>query len=166
MDTTNKSNTSLGQNDSCFGCGGPHPWMWHKVIVCPHKDRLGIKETAKKNYKDWLMKYKARCKKRKDINFDDMSKQQQKKITKQVLHNLANSLTKDSTTSTIINNSSGQRLQSTSSMACPCTPTSLTFVVNVAVLSTLSSNKELLPTPTNFPLIRLILGTDIGQFMP
>jgi hypothetical protein len=48
-------------------------------------------------------------------------------------------------------------------MAHPHTPTSLIFVVNVAILSSLSSNKKLLPAPivTNFPHICLKLGTDI-----
>jgi hypothetical protein len=77
---TNKSNTSLSCNDSCFGCGDrSHPWMQDKVILCPPKDRPGIKETAEKNYKDWLAKYKAHRKKRKEINFDNMSPHQQRR---------------------------------------------------------------------------------------
>jgi hypothetical protein len=40
-DATNKSSISLGWNNSCFGCGGPHPWMCNKVILCPHKTVTG-----------------------------------------------------------------------------------------------------------------------------
>jgi hypothetical protein len=45
-DMTNKSSTYLGQNNSCFGCGSPHPWMCKKVVLCPHKDHAGISETS------------------------------------------------------------------------------------------------------------------------
>jgi hypothetical protein len=41
-DSSNSNATKLGtlpgQESSCFGCGGPHPWMRNKVITCPHKD--------------------------------------------------------------------------------------------------------------------------------
>jgi hypothetical protein len=60
---TNKSNTSLGQSNSCFRCGGSHPWMRNKIILCPHKDHVIICGIAAKNYKEWLVKYKAHRKK-------------------------------------------------------------------------------------------------------
>jgi hypothetical protein len=47
-----KLGTSLGRESSRFGCGGPHPWMRNKVIICPHKDQTGICEAAVKNYKE------------------------------------------------------------------------------------------------------------------
>jgi hypothetical protein len=43
-----KLGTSTGWETSCFGCGGPHPWMRNKVITCPHKDQAGIWEAATK----------------------------------------------------------------------------------------------------------------------
>jgi hypothetical protein len=32
---TNKSNTSPGKGNSCFGCGGSHYWMRNKIFVDP-----------------------------------------------------------------------------------------------------------------------------------
>jgi hypothetical protein len=139
--------------------------MWDKVILCPHKDHPGIKETTEKNYKEWLAKYKAHCKKRKEINFNDMSPYQQKKITKQVLSSLACSSTKDIAASTITDDSGGGSRSTLSNKGRPWTPNSLIFVVDLAILLTLTSNKELLPTPivTNFPHIQLKLGCDINN---
>jgi hypothetical protein len=136
--------------------------MQDKIILCPHKDRPGIRETAEKNYKDWLAKYKARHKNWKEINFDNMSPHQQKKITKQVLSSLANLSTRDTAVSSITNNSGGLR-STLSTTGRRCTPNSLIFVIDVAILLTSTSNKELLPAPivTNFPHIRLKLGCDI-----
>jgi hypothetical protein len=38
---------------TCFGCGGPHPWLEFKdgqhIVICPNKDTSGIRENATKN---------------------------------------------------------------------------------------------------------------------
>jgi hypothetical protein len=158
-DATNKSNTSHGWNSSCFGCGGPHPWMHNKVILCPHKDRAGICEASAKNYKEWLAKYKAHRKKCKGIDSNHLSNTNKEKIEKQVLSSMANSLMKDAAASTITDD------QSNASTPRPWTPHLLIFVLDMSVLSTVTANKELLPAPimTNFPHIQLKLGTNLDN---
>jgi hypothetical protein len=44
----------LGRGDKCFGCQGPHPYIINKVIVCPNKDKPGIKKPTNANCKEWL----------------------------------------------------------------------------------------------------------------
>jgi hypothetical protein len=80
-DVTNKSSTSLEQNDSCFGCSSPHPWMRNKVVLCPHKNHAGIHETAAKKHKEWLAKCKARHKKCKGIDYDCLSNREDQKTS-------------------------------------------------------------------------------------
>jgi hypothetical protein len=94
-DATNKSSTTLGWNSSCFRCRGPHPWMCNKVVLCPHKDCVGIREAAMKNYKELLAKYKACHKKHMGIDYNCLSNANKVKIKKQVLSRMANSLVKD-----------------------------------------------------------------------
>jgi hypothetical protein len=76
-DGSTSNATKLGTlarwKSSCFGCGGPHPWMRNKVITCPHKDQAGIQEAAAKNYKEWLAKFKAHHKKHKGIDYNHFS---------------------------------------------------------------------------------------------
>jgi hypothetical protein len=104
---TNKSSTSFGQNKSCFRCGSPHPWMRNKIVLCPHKDRSGIQDTAAKNYKEWLTKYKACRKKHKGTDYDGLSNSNKEKIKKNVLSSMANSSMKDAAALTITDNSNG-----------------------------------------------------------
>jgi hypothetical protein len=137
--------------------------MHNKVILCPHKDCAMIREAATKNYKEWLAKYKARCKKRMGIDNDHLSNANKEKINKQVLSSMANSLMKDASASIITDD------HSNASTPKPWTPNLLIFVVDVSVLLTLTGNKELLPAPimTNFPHICLKLGTDSdNEFCP
>ncbi len=75
--------------------------MCNKVILCPHKDRAGICEAAAKNYKEWLAKYKAYCKKCKCNDYDCLSNTSKKKIKNQVPSSMANSLMKDTAASAI-----------------------------------------------------------------
>jgi hypothetical protein len=162
-DATNQSSTSLGGNTSCFVCGGPHPWMHNKIILCPHNDHTRIPEAAAKSYKEWLAKYKACRKKRKGIDYYNcLSNANKEKIKKQVLSSMANSSMKDATASTVTDNLNQQSNAST-----PRTwiHNSLIFVVDLSVLSTMTANKELLPAPimTNFPHIQLKLGTDLDN---
>jgi hypothetical protein len=41
---------SLGKDDSCFGCKGIHLWMRDGNIVCPNKDKPGVRDEAVKAY--------------------------------------------------------------------------------------------------------------------
>jgi hypothetical protein len=157
-----KSGTLSGQETSCYGYGGPHAWMRNKVITCPHKDRAGIREAAAKNYKEWLAKFKACRKKCKGIDYNCLSNANKEKIKKQVLSSIASFSMKDVAATTITDN---QSKASNASIPRPQTPNLLIFVVDVSVLLTATANKELLLAPimTNFPHIRLKLGTDLDN---
>jgi hypothetical protein len=61
-----KSFAPLDLIDKCFGCQGLHPYMRNKVIVCPNKDKPGVREAANMNYKEWLECRKKLNKKRKE----------------------------------------------------------------------------------------------------
>jgi hypothetical protein len=67
------------------------------------------------------------------------------------------------TAASLITNDSGGPRGTSSTTDRPRTPNSLIFVIDVAILLTLTYNKELLPAliVTNFPHIRLKLGCDI-----
>ena len=61
----------------CFGCGGPHPWSSRQpdksfVIVCPNKDKPGIKEKADAQIAD----FRSRRKTRQDRDRNDKRKKQ------------------------------------------------------------------------------------------
>ncbi len=56
------SRGELGRGDKCFGCGGPHPYIKNKVVVCPNKDKPGVKEAADTNYREWVKKRKKQNK--------------------------------------------------------------------------------------------------------
>jgi hypothetical protein len=157
-----KLGTLPGQESSCFGCESPHPWMRNKVITCPHKDRARIWEAAAKNYKEWLAKFKACHKKCKAIDNNRLSNANKEKIKKQVLSSMASSSMKDAAASSITDD---QSKASNASTPRPWTPNLLIFVVDVSVLLTATANKELLlaPITTNFPHIRLKLGTNLDN---
>jgi hypothetical protein len=58
--------SELGWGNSCFGCKGPHLYIKNKVIMCPKKDKPGVRAAAEKAYKEWLEKSHKINKKRKD----------------------------------------------------------------------------------------------------
>ncbi len=62
--------SKLEWGDSCFGCKRPHPYIKNKVILCPNKDKPGLRATAEKAYKEWLEKLCKRNKKCKDYPLD------------------------------------------------------------------------------------------------
>jgi hypothetical protein len=80
--------------------------MHNKVITCPHKDRAGIREAAMKNYKEWLAKFKACCKKCNGIDYNRLSYANKEKFKKQVLSSMASSLMKDTAASIITDDQS------------------------------------------------------------
>jgi hypothetical protein len=80
----------LSQDDKCLGFQGSHPCIRNKVIVCPNKDKPGICEAYKTNYKEWLERCKKLNKKHmeKSITFDNLSAKDKAKIQESVLASL------------------------------------------------------------------------------
>jgi hypothetical protein len=89
---------------SCFGCGGPHPYLEFRgteghVIVCLNKDNPGVRENAARNiermHKNWKKRH-AQNLKRKNLgtaNLSNFDEQGKKCITKQVLASMTSSRT-------------------------------------------------------------------------
>jgi hypothetical protein len=89
---------------SCFGCGGPHPYLEFlvtegHVIVCPSKDNPGVRENAACNIERMRKNRKkrhAQNSKRKNLgtaSLSDFDEQGKKRITKQVLASMTSSRT-------------------------------------------------------------------------
>ncbi len=141
LDDTQKS---LGKNDSCFGCNGPHPWMRNKKIVCPNRDKPGMCEEAAKAYQVWSDNYckrqEHRSKKRK-VDYDKMSNANKERVKEPVLASMG------------IKPSPAK----SSSDSPPPSKMPLIFIINVLVLSSSGPSRNILPTPTmsNFPHIHL-----------
>jgi hypothetical protein len=158
------SRSKLGQGDRCFGCQGPHPYIRNKLIVCPNKDKPGVRAAAKKAYQEWLAKLRKRNKKCKDKLFDynKLNDRDKALARESVLASLCVREQKPDEASTITTNSSRPS-------DCPCdSPPSkqakmTILVVDVSVLSSASHNKSILLAPivTNFPHIHLQLGTKL-----
>ncbi len=81
---------------SCFGCGGPHPYLElcgseGHIVVCPNKDNPGVQEYAAQNIEEMHKNQKKRHNqnsKRKNFgtaNLSDFDEQGKRQITDQVL---------------------------------------------------------------------------------
>jgi hypothetical protein len=144
------THASLGKDDSCFVCKGPHPWMRDKKIVCPNRDKPGMRKEADKAYKIWRDKYckrqEHRAKKRR-VDYDKMSDANKERVKEAVLASMGikPSLAKSS-------------LDSPSPSKKP-----LIFVIDVLVLSSSTPSCDILPVPimSNFPHFRLQLGSTL-----
>ena len=74
----------------CFGCGGDHPWMKNKKVMCPKAKEPGVAKNAEAQYEAFRRRIaEARAKRggnchRKFVNFNDMSETDQKKMREQV----------------------------------------------------------------------------------
>jgi hypothetical protein len=81
-ESSRRSCGELGRGDKCFGCGGPHPYIRNKIIVCPNKDKPGVKEAADTNYKEWVEKHKRQNKKWKErsISYNKLSNKDKAKM--------------------------------------------------------------------------------------
>jgi hypothetical protein len=146
---TNESRKSLGKNDSCFDCKLPHPWMKNKVILCPNKDKPGVREEAAKVYAAWLDNYNKKqegCVKKRKVNYDTMSNANKECVKEAVLASMgirpnpnANKSSRDSPRKPII------------------------YVVDVLVLFLSSPSHTIMPAPimSNFPHIRLQLRSTL-----
>jgi hypothetical protein len=153
------SRGELGHGGKCFGCGGPHPYIKNKIIVCPNKDNPGVKEAADHNYKEWVEKRKKQNKKRKEksISFEKLSDSDKAKMRESVLASLC------------VNNDSDEASTITADSSCRTSPAKkqnmTILVVDIAVLSFASPSKSILPAPivTNFPHIHLQLGCTLDD---
>ena len=61
---------------TCFGCGGPHLWSKRQedksfVVICPNKDKTGIRDAAEKK----IAEIRTKRKERKDDKGKDKKKQ-------------------------------------------------------------------------------------------
>ncbi len=81
---------------SCFGCGGPHPYLEFcgsegHVVVCPNKDNPGVQESAARNIEKMRKnqkKHHNQNSKRKNLgtaNLSGFDEQGKRQITDQVL---------------------------------------------------------------------------------
>ncbi len=147
---------SLGKDDSCFGCKGIHPWMWDGKIVCPNKNKPGVRDEAKKAYQIWHAKYCARhgtqgrSKKRK-FDYNRMSAANKERVKEAALASMGIKTTADKSPDK-------SSLDSPSTFKKP-----LIFIINVPVLSAPSPSRNILPAPivSNFPHICLQLGATL-----
>ena len=160
------TNRSRGTPE-CFGCGEPHPWMRktstgeHK-IVCPNKNKPGVKERAEREYKAFIDRLSQRRKakndkKRKSNNFADMSSSQRDKIRRQVLAfdaiDAANDESSVASSVTTHTNASRRGTQSP-----------LILIVSVDVFNAKTPQLSVIPVPiqTLFPHVNLQLGPTVG----
>jgi hypothetical protein len=77
--------------------------MRKKVIVCPNKDKPGVREAVEAAYKEWTMHKKKQFKKCKDmmISYDKLSNKDKAKIQDSLLASLcAGARTDDASTIT------------------------------------------------------------------
>ncbi len=147
---------SLGKDDSCFGFKGIHPWMWDGKIVCPNKDKPGVRDEAKKAYQIWHAKYRARrgtqgCSKKCKVDYDRMSAANKERVKEAVLVSMG--------IKTIANKSPDK-----SSLDSPSPyKKMLIFIINVPVLSVPSPSRNILPAPivSNYSHICLQLGATL-----
>jgi hypothetical protein len=159
-DSSRGSRGELGWGNKCFGCKGPHPYIKNKVIVCPNKDKPGVRAAAEKAYQEWLEKLCKRNKKRKDLPLDynklngrDKASMQECILASLCICNTTDEASKITTDST---HPCDSRKNS------PTKQAKMTIlVVDLLVLSSASHNKSILLAPivTNFHHIHLQLGT-------
>jgi hypothetical protein len=133
--------------------------MKNKIVVCPNKDNPNVRETADRNYKEWLEKRKKQNKKRKgkSISFEKLSDGAKAKMRESVLASLIVG-NGGNEASTITADSSGRSPAAKK-------PNMTILVIDVAVFSSASPSKSILPAPivTNFPHIHLQLGCNLDD---
>jgi hypothetical protein len=125
-------------------------------IVCPNKDKPGVRDEAEKAYQIWPAKYHARhgtqghSKKRK-VDYDRMSAANKEHVKEAVLASMGIKTTAD-------------KSPDKSSLDSPSTSKKpLIFIIDVPVLSAPSPSRYILPAPivSNFLNIRLQLGATL-----
>ncbi len=152
-DDTSKS---LGNGDSCFGCKGIHPWMRDGVILCPNKDKPGIRAKAEQAYQKWRAAMKAKCSlrdrgnKKRKVDYNRMSPANKERVKEAMLASMG------------IKPAPAPDKPSSDSDSTP-KKKPLIFIINVPVLSVPSPSRNILPAPivSKFPHIRLQLGSTL-----
>ena len=163
--TLNRYSSGRRQRDrlplKCFGCGGDHPWMKNKKVVCPKATEPGIAKKAEAEYEAFRRRLaEARTKRggnrrRKFVNFNEMNESDQKRMREQVLMTSSTS-SQSSTTSAITTSTSGS------------TPTigggPTVFMISVPATVLQSPARRTLPVQIQaaFPHITLQLGSVLG----
>ncbi len=149
----------LGRGDRCFGCQGPHLYIRNKLIVCPNKDKPGVCEAAKANYKEWLEHCKKLNKKRKEksLSYDKLSDKDKAKMRESILASLCISSSNEETLTVTADSS-------TRSPPAKKPPMTI-LVINLLVLllASLLKNILLAPIVTNFPHIHIQLGLELDD---
>ncbi len=146
---------SLGGSDTCFGCKGNHPWMQDGKVLCPNKDKPGIRAEAKAAYQKWRTAMKARHgkegrgKKRK-VDYNRMSPANKERVKEAVLASMGIK-------------SPAETPDKPSSDSAYTSKKPLIFMIDVPVQSTPSLSRNILPAPIvfNFLHICLQLGNTI-----
>jgi hypothetical protein len=144
------THASMGKADSCFGCKGPHLWMRDKKIMCPNRDKPGVRKEADKAYKVWHEKYckkqEQHTKKRKE-DYAKMSDANKERLKEAVLASMGI-----------------KPIPAKSSLDSPSpSKKPLVFIIDVPVLSASTPTRDILPVPimSNFPHIRLQIGSTL-----
>ncbi len=146
----------------CWGCQEDHVWCGRdRIVTCPNKDRPGVKATAEKVIAERKKQSADRKKnrdqnkdspsKRKKINYDDLTAEEQQHLLRQALASHAES---PSTVSSVTAPStSGSSRQGPQMFLC-------------SVFSSMSINsKPVLPIPiqSNFPHIAIQFGLELND---
>jgi hypothetical protein len=127
--------------------------LWHLVR------KPGVKEAADANYREWVEKRKKQNKKRKErpVSYDKLSNKDKAKMQESVLASLCVSS---------INDEALMITADSSHCSPPAKKPHMTIlVVDIAVLSSASPLKSILPAPivTNFPHIHLQMGSTLDD---
>jgi hypothetical protein len=151
-----KEECDIGIHDSCFGCKGIHPWMKNGVVVCPNANKPGIHAAAQAAYKKWPEKSKAHRENRKrncsEVDYNNLSNASKAKMKEAVLASMSIRVHNDGDTTPSKDDSGGS-----------CTKKPMILMVDIVALLSATASCDILPAPivSNFPHIRLQLGSDL-----
>ncbi len=139
----------------CWGCSGDHSWMNAGKIVCHHRNDPVVQAKAKEGYEVYKTSGRSRGykgKKGRNVEFKDMTEQQQKKMCEAVL---AITAAETSSITSAITNSSNES----------GTKNGPKVFLMVPVFSTALPACRILPVPLqpSFPHITLVLGQDVNS---
>ncbi len=139
----------------CWGCSGDHSWMKAGKIVCPRGNNPAVQAKAKELYEAYKASGRSRRykeKKGRNVEFKDMTEQQQKKMHKAVL---AITAAETSSVASAITNSSNKS----------GTKNGPKVFLMVPVFSTAPPACRILPVPLqpSSPHITLVLGQDVNS---
>ncbi len=139
----------------CWGCSSDHSWMKAGKIVCPRGNNPAVQAKAKEYYEVYKASGRSRGykgKKGRNVEFKDMTEQQQKKMREAVLAITA--MESSSVASAITNSSNKSGMKNGPKV----------FLM-FPVFSTAPPACRILPVPPqpSFPHITLVLGQDVNS---